>query len=232
MNHLFSRKLENIHSNLMEKHRDTQHYSSPIIGAEREAVSKELLSLVLPPNYRIGSGTIVDASGRETGQIDAVIEHPFSLSFPVATDSNRLYLADTVGAAFEIKSNLSVQGKDALNKIKEIRALTRHHVEKEQFVQFDLLQIPCFIIGFTGQTTIDAVEKNFIDPLDSYFPNGVLILESEIFYGRTAEGKWHIAKGKAECIFAFLSCLIKSLRIGARSQIDLDRYVNLLTNDA
>lgn len=232
MNHLFRRKLENIHSNLMERHRDTQHYSSPIVGAEREAVKKDLLSLVLPPNYRIGSGTIVDATGRETGQIDAVIEQPFSLSFPVATENNRLYLADTVGAAFEIKSNLSVQGKDALKKIEEIRTLTRHHVEKNQIVQFDKLLIPCFIIGYTGQSTLEAVEEKFINPRDQLYPNGVLVLDSAIFYGRSAGGGWHEAQGKAECILAFLSCLIESLRVGTSSPVDLNRYSKLLGADA
>lgn len=213
----------------MERHRDTQHYSSPIIGAEREAVNAHLLKFVLPPGYRIGAGTIADASGLETGQIDTVIEQPFSLSFPVATDLNRLYLADTVGAAFEIKSDLYVQGTDALKKIKEIRALTTRAVQPREVVKYDLVQIPAFIIGFKGHKTLDAVEQKFIDPLDKLSPNGVLVLESEIFYGRSAGGSWHLATGKAESIFAFLSCLIESLRYTARSEVDLYRYIDLLS---
>jgi len=217
----------------MERHRDSQYYPAPVTGAEREAVKKDLLSLVLPPNYRIGSGTIVDASNRETGQIDAVIEQPFSLSFPIATDTNRLYLADTVGAAFEIKSNLSSQGTDALQKIREIRRLTRRATEKGEIVRHDALRIPCFIIGYTGQSDINAVDGKFMNPRDVLAPNGVLVLESAVFSGRAAgSGDWYEAKGKAECILAFLSCLIRSLRSGAESETDLDRYIDLLEHAA
>lgn len=224
---LFRRKLESIHSNLMESHRDSSGYSSPIIGAEREAVNKKLLSVILPPGYRVGSGSITDAEGRETGQIDAVIEQPFSLSFPVVSETNRLYLADTVGAAFEIKSNLDVQGKDALNKIREIRSLRQHDIQDGMVIKYDRHMIPSFIIGFKGPKTIDSLEK-FIDPLDALAPNGVFVIESALFYGRAAGGDWFMAQGKVESVLGFLSCVIESMRFGAKTQPDMFRYASLL----
>ncbi|MCF5745013.1 DUF6602 domain-containing protein [Pseudomonas tremae] len=228
MNRLFKRKLENIHSNLMEAHRDSQYYSSSIAGAEREAVKKKLLSLALPPGYRIGSGTIVDATGKETGQVDGVIEQPYSLSFPVATDSNRLYLADTIGAAFEIKSNLNSQGDEALAKIREIRRIQKHHVESDDITLYDLLFIPSFIVSFLGPKKKKTIVDNFINVRNSFFPNGVLVLESEIFVGRSFEARWYSGEGKAECIHAFLSCLIETLRYGEQNELDLLRYSALL----
>jgi len=117
MHNLFKNKLENIHSNMIECHRDSQKYSSSIIGDEREIFQSNLLSKILPSNYRFGSGTITDSEGRETGQIDTVIELPFSLSFPISTGNNRLYLADSVGAAFEIKSDLNKQWDEAIIKV-------------------------------------------------------------------------------------------------------------------
>lgn len=225
---LFRRKLESIHSNLMESHRDSSGYSSPIIGAEREAVNKKLLSVILPPGYRVGSGSITDAEGRETGQIDAVIEQPFSLSFPVVSETNRLYLADTVGAAFEIKSNLDVQGQDALNKIREIRSLRQHHIADGMVIKYDRHMIPSFIIGFKGPKTIESLEKKFIDPLDALAPNGVFVIESALFYGRAAGGDWFMAQGKAESVLGFLSCVIESMRFGAQTKPDVFRYASLL----
>lgn len=119
MNQLLKNKLENIHFNLMAAYRDSALYAPSISGGEREVICKDLLSFVLPNGYRIGSGTIVDEFGNESGQVDAVIEQPFSISFPVMSDSNRLYLAASVCVAFEIKSDLNSQGKDAIKKIKK-----------------------------------------------------------------------------------------------------------------
>jgi len=228
MNDLFRRKLENIHSSLLSCHRDTQYYSPSIIGDEREGIKKELLSLVLPPGYRIGAGTIVDVEGNETGQIDAVIEQPFSLSFPVAKAENRLYMADTVGAAFEIKSNLNTKGEKARLKMQEIRRLNRYKAELGKIVNFDFLHIPCFIMAYVGLKNFETIEKNFIKPREVLSPNGVLVIESELFYGRTAGGQWYKACGKAGCILAFLSCVIGSLSFTAQNDIDLHRYSKLL----
>ncbi|MER0399082.1 DUF6602 domain-containing protein [Vibrio vulnificus] len=228
MNHLFKKKLENIHSNLMECYRDSQSYSSSITGAEREVVNKELLSLILPPGYRIGSGAIVDADSNETGQIDAVIEQPFSLSFPICSDTNRLYLADTVGAAFEIKSNLYNQKDDAINKIREIKKLKRFHVEGGEHVFFDKLEIPSFIIGFKGHNTTESLEDTFMPARTRHVANGVLNVESELFCGRSSDGNWRYGSGKAESILAFLSCVVNSLKHGVREHTDLDRYSVLL----
>lgn len=228
-NALFRRKLENIHSGLMERYRDSQHYSSPIVGAEREAVKKELLSLILPPGYRIGSGSITDAAGLETGQVDAVIEQPFSLSFPVATDTNRLYLADTVGAAFEIKSDLNTQGQEALVKIRKIRELECYQREKDEITLFDLLRIPSFIISFAGPKQLKTLVKNYINPRDHFFPNGVLVIESGLFYGRSAEDRWYEVNGRAGSLLAFFSCVISSLKFTAQRPFDLLRYTSLLS---
>lgn len=225
---LFKQKLENIHSNLMQRHTDSSYYSSPIIGAEREAVKKELLSFILPPGYRIGSGTIVDAYGAETGQIDAVIEQPFSLSFPIATDTNRLYLADTVGAAFEIKSNLNIQGAEALEKIREIKSLWRHKKKKEEIVLYDKLLIPAYIIAYTGPKKLTTIAKKYINVRDSNYPNGVLIIDNELFYGRGAGGDWFEVKGKADSMMAFLACVVQSLQFTAQQKIDLLKYSKLL----
>lgn len=227
MRELFKKKLSNIHSNLLERYRDSQHYTAPIVGAEREAVKKELLSVILPPGYRIGSGTIVDARDGDSGQVDAVIEQPFSLSFPIASDVNRLYLAQTVAAAFEIKSDLDNQGQAAMAKVEKIRRRLKKEIKDDEIVMFDRHAIPTFIVGYTGPKTIQTVEKNFIDPRNRFAPTGVLIIESEIFYGRAPGGSWHIAEGKETCILAFFSCLVSSLQYSSQQEVDLLEYLDI-----
>ena len=231
---LFIKKLEDIHTSLMARYHETAGFSSAISGTEREVVMKELLQRVLPGSFRIGSGAILDASGRETGQVDAVIERSFSLSFPIGSESNRLYVADSVCAAFEIKSDLYRQGKEAKAKIEKIRALRRFDIPEDQkrdrVIQGDALFIPCFIIGFKGHTTEETLQGNFLDPRNRYAPSGVLCIESELFFGQSPGGNWHTARGKPGCILGFLNCLANTLRYMASATMDLTRYERLVND--
>jgi hypothetical protein len=62
---------------------------------------------VLPPIYRFGTGVITDVGGNLTGQVDIVMEFPLTASFPMPAGKQRLYLAESVAAVIEVKSNLS-----------------------------------------------------------------------------------------------------------------------------
>ena len=49
----------------------------------------------LPPIYRFGTGDATDSTGNKSGQLDVVVEYPFSPSLPVVgTGQSRLYLAE------------------------------------------------------------------------------------------------------------------------------------------
>ncbi|MFH4749821.1 DUF6602 domain-containing protein [Vibrio harveyi] len=229
MSALFKEKLENLHSSLMSAHNDTAGYTSPVLGSEREIVTKKLLSHILPPSYRIGSGAIIDQKGRKTGHIDAVIEQPYSLSFPIASDANRLYVAAAVGATFEIKSNLYSQRDEALNKVKEIKNIHRYISVDKELVIYDELKIPTFIVSFKGHKTIKGIQDRFFSFDGSLVsPDGVFVIESEVFYGRSSAGSWYEAKGKAESMLAFISCVTESLRKSHEHKFDLFNYKDLL----
>ncbi|MCW5518818.1 hypothetical protein J1N09_03145 [Aureitalea sp. L0-47] len=227
MNNLFKNKLENIHNNMLECHRDSQKYSSSIIGDEREIFQTNLLSKILPSNYRFGSGTITDSKGRETGQIDTVIELPFSLSFPVSTGNNRLYLADSVGAAFEIKSDLNKQWHEAIEKIKEIQELNRYTIGKDDFALLDDLKIPTFIIAYKGFKKLDTIYKKLEKVESRYWPNGILVIESGIFLGLKNNSHYECT-GNSTCILGFVSHLYGYLNRYSKNIVDLDNYSNLL----
>src|SRR5215831_12284972 len=53
---------------------------------------------ILPTLFRFGTGDATDAEGRRSGQLDVVIEYPFSPSLPGAFggSTNRLYLVDKI----------------------------------------------------------------------------------------------------------------------------------------
>lgn len=229
MRNLFSKKIENIHKNMMECHRDSEKYSPTITGAEREIFNRELFQKILPINYRVGAGSIVDSEGNETGQVDAVIELPFSLSFPISSGENRLYLADTIGAAFEIKSDLNKQWNEAMNKVKEIKELHRTKIKNDDIVLLDNLKIPAFIISFKGPKNLETLYKKManINPKD--WPDGILIIEHGTFYGRAGGcDSVYEAQDPSYAILSFIACLYKVLHKYSANTVGVDNYHALL----
>jgi len=236
---LFSDKLKNIQTALMQAHHNTKGFTTPVQGDEREVVIRELLQLVLPVSYRLGKGPIIDATGAQTGQVDAVFEKPFSLSFPVSTETNRLYLADNVAAAFEIKSNLYTQADQALEKASEIKRLTRAPTPGS-VVLYDELYVPLFVIGFNGYKTVESLFEKFIpNPREANHINAILVIESGTFLGRAPSrydsgkevkaGGWYEIEGNPEiALLMFFDCLSNTLRHRVHAEVDLLKYGKLL----
>lgn len=227
-NKLFSEKLKNIHDDMMKCYQDSKKYSPTITGFEREIFQNELLSKILPNTYRIGSGSITDYKGRETGQIDLVIELPFSLSFPISSGQNRLYLANTVGCAFEIKSNLYNQWDEAMDKIKEIKALHRTKSEEREMVMLTDVQIPTFIVSYTGYIDKETIYEKLktVDRRD--WPNGIFIIDSGLFLGLYGGDGVLETKSKSGSVLGFISYLYQVLHTYRNSNIDLYDYKDLL----
>lgn len=224
----------------MQAYANTNGFTTPVQGDEREIVIRELLSLILPQNYRLGKGPIIDPFGTETGQVDAVYEKPFSLSFPISSDTNRLYLADSVAAAFEIKSNLYQQADKSIEKTIEIKKLRRKPTEGP-IILYDELFVPVFIIGFKGYKTVESVYKKFLPNMrNADQVNGVLIIEDGVFVGRSpmrvVDGTTINAKiyerenDPIGALLYFFSCLSETLRHLDNKEIDLISYANLLGN--
>lgn len=235
---LFKAKLKNIHEVLMQAYKNTAGFTSPVQGDEREVVIRELLKLVLPVSYRLGKGAIIDSLGNETGQVDAVFEKPFSLSFPISSETNRLYLADSVAAAFEIKSNLYAQVDEAVKKTSEIKRL-RRQATAGPFVMFDEIYVPTFVVGFTGYKTVESLYDKFIpNARAADHINAILVLETGVFLGRaptrfvngkTIAGGWYEREDDPEgAILMFLDCLSNTLRHMVNKEDDLLKYADLL----
>ena len=239
---LFSSKLKNIHTVLMQAYTNTHGFTSPVQGDERETVIRELLRLVLPSSYRLGKGAIVDANGVQTGQVDAVFEKPFSLSFPVSSEQNRLYLADNVAAAFEIKSDLYAQSETAMKKVTEIKRLRRAPAPSGEsgFVMYDELYIPTFIIGFRGYSTLESIYKTFIpNARAADNVNAILNIESGTFVGRrparyehgeeVSTSAWYESENDPQgALLMFFDCLSNTLRHRVHAEVDLLKFGTLI----
>ena len=169
-----------------------------MVGGERELVLHGLFREVLPPIYRFGQGAITDATGYLTGQVDLVMELPFGPSLPMPAGSHRLYLAESVAAVVEIKSDLSSQWDEVEQTVGRVRQLTRDLRQTQRYAlesspepdtRITAIQgIPCYAVGFRGHATIDGLDSRLKKTPSAARPDGALVIESGAFVGVTGAG--------------------------------------------
>lgn len=149
------------------------------LGSAREALIRGILERIIPTLYELGSGQIVDHNGRYSQQIDVIIARRDvpRLALPSGT---RVYLAESVVAAIEVKTELnattlpqaldncaSVAGLgyslENLDQFAERFGLTKvapgdfDHPDRLKMLQFYAAQLPAtYVIGFRGYTSDDT----------------------------------------------------------------------------
>ncbi|MCZ6496735.1 MAG: hypothetical protein O6924_11235, partial [Alphaproteobacteria bacterium] len=157
---------------------------------------EDFLSNVLPPIYRFGTGDATDISGHRSGQLDVVVEYPISPSLPgVGRNANtRLYLAESIAAVIEVKSNIASQWGQAIataNQLAPLRKKIGSSMKMGGLAVTD--KIPLFVAGYTGWTKVSTAEQNLGKNPDIA---GVLVIDSGVFVssnqyaGIKATGPW------------------------------------------
>lgn len=196
------RRLKAIQQSLIAHYQGGKGLASAMIGIEREIVIKVNLSEILPSIYRFGQGMITDSNGNSSGQIDIAIEFPFALNFPMPLGNNRLYLAESVIAVIEVKSNLKTQWNEVerttskLHSLKrDLRVTNKWALESSptSFSQLEISsKIPCYTIGYTGYKSIQGLKKQLQNTQGESRPDGVLVIDTGCFVGCTctAIGSW------------------------------------------
>ena len=164
-------------------HQASAGLSSATTGQERAAFINDFLSKVLPPIYRFGSGDATDSNGMKSGQLDVVIEYPFSPSLPITnTGETRLYLAESVAAVIEVKSDISNQWNQAVHTAEQLAPLRRKFGSGLIFGKEPTSQIPLFVVGYTGWKNLGTLEK-YVHSCPDIF--GVLIIDSGLYFSRS-----------------------------------------------
>ena len=186
------KRLEGIHTILKGVHQAGQPMSSASKGSEREAFVNQFLATTFPPPYRFGTGDATGTDSSRSGQLDVVMEYPFLPSLPLPVANARLYLAESIAAVVEIKSNLSSQLDEAVATSDKLSNVKRDFGSMMMTIgPRPTERIPMFLVGYTGWTQIKTVQKH----VESN-PNidGILIIDAglfvsgEQFYGLNAQG--------------------------------------------
>jgi hypothetical protein len=211
MNKYVDHRLKAIQQSLMAHYKGGIGMPSAVAGSERESFVNEYLSKILPPLYRFGRGTITDSQGKRAGQIDVVIEFPFSFSFPMPTGNERLYLAESVATVVEVKSNLSSQWDEVEKTVRKVKELARNWEIIQTLVPPEPeRRIPCYAVGYTGYKTLRGLQKRLDSTHPKARPDGVLVVDSGCFMGFTcrAVGAWGLYGFASELLLLARSVLV------------------------
>lgn len=210
MNKHIERRLQAIQQSLLAHYRGGSGLPNALIGSEREHLINDYLSELLPPIYRFGRGAITDATDEISGQLEVVMELPLGTSFPLLAGTERLYLAESVAAVIEVKSNLSSQWSEVEETIRKVKVLQRDIRQSSAMLLESSHgpiveagpKIPCYAVGYHGYKSLQTLQDRLSStPIESQ-PDGVLILDSGCFLGVTckADGVWGLYAFVAELI--------------------------------
>jgi hypothetical protein len=182
------RRLEGIWAQLNAAHQAGAGMSASSKGREREAFVDLFLKSVYPPIYRFGSGDITDMTGHKTGQLDVVIEFPFGPSLPsVGSDQVRLYLAETVAAVIEVKSDLAGQWSEVRRTASHLSPINRTFGATMSMGEPPAAHVPLIAVGFRGWSTIDTLQKHIEETPGV---EAALIIDSGLFVSSSRTGSW------------------------------------------
>jgi hypothetical protein len=199
-------RLEGVQAILNGVHLSGRGMSTASRGGERAAFINDFLAQAFPSPFRFGMGDATDAAGNRSGQLDVVIEYPYSPSIPAAGDS-RLYLAEGVAAVVEVKSNVADQWGQVVSTATQLAKVQRQ-LEKAGGIVLGKRpssRIPLFAVGYTGWKQQETVTQNLANT-----PNvdGVLVIDTGFFvstaeYGISGYGAWGL--------WAFICCLYEAI---------------------
>jgi hypothetical protein len=199
--HILSR-LQGIQTILNGVHQASAPMTNNTIGAERQAFIDNFLAAVFPNHYRFGTGDATDRNNNRSGQLDVVIEYPFAPSLPIPSGQTRLYLAESIAAVIEVKSNIASQWTQATHTASQLAPLSRDFGGTLMMGQQVTTEIPFFVVGYTGWNQIQTLQANL-----ATVPNihGILVINQGLFVSSpqfgsmTATGAW--------ALWGLISCL-------------------------
>jgi hypothetical protein len=155
-------------------------------GREREIFVDKFLANVFPPIYRFGTGDATDLSGKKSGQLDVVVEHPFAPSLPAVGGTDvRLYPAEAVAAVVEVKSDVAAQWAEAVGTAGALKQLTRSFGARLTLGGVSPSpDIPLVAVGYKGWKDIESARARLNDSQ----VDAILVIDSGIFVA--SEGTW------------------------------------------
>jgi uncharacterized protein DUF6602 len=219
-------RLEGIRQALLAHHLGGSTLPNAAKGGERETFVRDFLEQLFPSPFRFGSGAITDSASACSGQIDIVVEYPFLPSFPMPGGSERLYLAEFVAAALEVKSDISAQWSQVEHSVQLLRPVRRRWQGSTRLmgsgIAFGLPSdspVPYVAAAFTGYSSIETLKKKLDDTPPDRRPDGVLVIQSGAFVGPGCEAYGALG------LYGLAVVLTNLVRAVSSAEADIGAYV-------
>jgi hypothetical protein len=169
-------RLAGYRNHLTAVHQSGAGMSSASKGNERRAFVHDFLEATFLPPNRFGTGDCIDRAGNKSGELDVVLEYPFLPSLTLQGHS-RLYLAEGIAVAIEVKSNISSQWNEAVDTGKRLKVLRREFGSVMSMGPVPL-DVPFFVVRFTGWKSVETIISHCSNsPID-----GALIVDAGLCY--------------------------------------------------
>jgi hypothetical protein len=128
-------------------------------------------------------------SGQRSGQLDVVVEYPFAPSLPsVGSAKSRLYLAESIAAVIEVKSDASAQWQEALHTAKQLASLKRTFGATMTMGYSPKPGIPLFVVGYSGWSNLETLQSHLVEHPEVA---GILIVDTGLFAAGKEFGNPH-----------------------------------------
>ena len=200
-----------------------------IAGHVREVAIRTLILPTLPAQYRITSGQIIDQFGRESGQLDAIIENGQmpSLAAPSLADL-RMVLAEGASSVIEIKSSLPSQWAQVRSTRDKLAPLRREfHTSKISRGEVPRA-IPFFVLSYKGWSE----QSSIIDKVDEAGVSGILVLQPHLLFAGRIHGPELITATEENALWAFICALHFHATQVVGASCDLFAYGRKRSSDA
>jgi hypothetical protein len=208
-------RLSGVQGILKGVHQAGAPMSSATKGQERAAFIDQFLSQALPLPYRFGTGDATDLAGNQSGQLDVVVEYPHCPSLPLGVGESRLYLAESVAAVIEVKSDVAGQWQEALRTAEQLSTVKRSFTGGGLFSGGPPSStIPLFVVGYTGWKTPETVREHLTNhPTIS----GILVIDPGIYVSRNTistgpDALWAMVSNLYSAVSSILSTTTNPLR--------------------
>jgi hypothetical protein len=152
-----------------------QATGSTLKGNLREGFVRSFLQKALPGNLDIGAGEIVDTKSQRSGQLDVVISRRDSPRLSLHGAEANLYLAESVFAAVEVKSELTLE--ETRGSVRLLKTVATLQTKVEAGIQFGpFLQRPIRAVFAYRGSPLDSVVGILAEPGNSGVVDLVYVL--------------------------------------------------------
>lgn len=219
-------RLEGIRQALLAHHMGGSTLPNAVKGSERETFVADFLEQLFPSPFRFGSGAVTDQTGACSGQLDIVVEYPFLPSFPMPGGVERLYLAESVAVAIEVKSNVASQWGQVEHSVQQLRTVNRNWKGSTKLVGGGIAfgaasstPVPYVAVGYKGFANLESLKERLNNTKPKERPDAVLTIDSGVFMGLGVQAFGALG------LFGLAAVLTNLFRAASSAETDLGAYV-------